>query len=146
MAGATMGAAMAEATTIEPDARKPLRPPHRIQTKNIQPHKPIMKNIPALALVAVLSTVAVASSFADSPAATPDEASWQQKALDYRLSYLTDKLNLTPDQQAKVKPILQKEIDREIVLHHKTRQQLNEVLTPDQQTALENLHHPKLNP
>jgi len=105
-----------------------------------------MKKLSSLALVAVLSATVVGSSFADSPANTPDEVSWQQKALDYRLSYLTDNLKLTPDQQAKVKPILQKEIDREIVLHHKTREQLNEVLTPEQQTALENLHHPKLNP
>lgn len=105
-----------------------------------------MKNLTALTLVAVLSTLAVGSSFADSPAATPDEVSWQQKALDYRLSYLTDKLALTADQQAKVRVILQKEIDRELILHHKTREQLGKVLTPAQQAALENLHHQKLNP
>ena len=105
-----------------------------------------MKNLPILALVALFSTLAVGSGLAESPAVTQDEATWQQKALDYRLTYLTDKLSLTPDQQAKVKVILQKEIDREIVLHHKTRELLGKVLTPTQQTTLENLHHRKLNP
>ncbi|SDU19222.1 hypothetical protein SAMN05444156_2514 [Verrucomicrobium sp. GAS474] len=105
-----------------------------------------MKNLPILALVALFSALAVGSGLADSPAATPEEATWQQKALDYRLTYLTDKLSLTTDQQAKIKVIIQKEIDREIVLHHKTREQLARVLTPAQQATLENLHHRKLNP
>jgi Spy/CpxP family protein refolding chaperone len=72
--------------------------------------------------------------------------------IEHLLSYLTDTLKLTPDQQTKVKAILENHVSRAREIRrsdqealHQLRQQTNaaieEVLTPEQRALWEKIRH-----
>lgn len=82
-----------------------------------------------------------------------DDATTQAK-VQQKLQHLSSELNLTEDQKTKIKPILQNEVAQLKTVHQdssmstdakqakmkeihaSTKQQLNEILTPDQQQKL----------
>ena len=92
--------------------------------------------------------------FAQEPAAPPQGGGWQRGQMptaDQRLQRMTQALNLTEDQQAKIKPILENEttqmqslrsdtalsqedrLAKMKQIRENTSSQINPILTPDQQ-------------
>jgi periplasmic protein CpxP/Spy len=102
---------------------------------------------------AASKTKDAASQAAQSATSAANDATTQAK-VQQKLQHLSSELNLTDDQKTKLKPILQNEVSQAKAvrddssmsddakqakikqIHASTKQQMNEILTPDQQQKL----------
>ena len=115
--------------------------------------------------ILVLSTAGVTFAQTSPQASTPDKhAGMHQKgqSAEQHLQMLSEKLNLTDDQKAKVKPILQDQMQQMKAvredsslsedqrrakmksIHESLHDQINAVLTPEQQAKFKQMQHEEM--
>jgi len=119
-------------------------------------------------ILTILVFLAAALTFAqpsqESQAPTPDKHAGMhhEESADQHLQMLSEKLNLTDDQKAKIKPILQDQMRQMKVVHEDTslseeqkrakmksvheslHDQINAVLTPEQQTKFKQMRQEQM--
>jgi periplasmic protein CpxP/Spy len=118
---------------------------------------------PRWSILTILVLLAAALTFAqpsqESQAPTPDKHSGMhhEESADQHLQMLSEKLNLTDDQKAKVKPVLQDQMQQMKAvredsalseeqkrtkmksIHESMHEQINAVLTPEQQVKFKQM-------
>jgi Spy/CpxP family protein refolding chaperone len=114
-------------------------------------------------LMLLVASLTLAQPSQDSQAPTPEKhAGMHAESADQHLQMLSEKLNLTDDQKAKVKPILQDQMQQMKAvredsslsqeqrrakmksIHESLHEQINSVLTPDQQAKFKQMRQEEM--
>ena len=114
-------------------------------------------------LVLLVAGLTFAQPSQESPAPAPDKhAGMHGEGVDQHLQMLSEKLNLTDDQKAKLKPILQDQMQQMKAvredsslsqeqrrakmksIHESLHEQINAVLTPDQQAKFKQMRQEEM--